>query len=215
MLYMVTGGCGSGKSEYAERILMAANMKRKYYVATMEVYGEEERTKVTRHRKLRDGKGFFTIERTRNLAGIVLGQEEKQAWGKESNPNERAVLVECLSNLVANELFSDAGGTQKESGKPDSFFLREKAFWQIINGIHSLKSQCGLLVLVTNEVSLDGIDYGSETNQYIGLLGEINCCLARMADKAVEVVYGIPVLFGAENPIAGIPKARADISRVI
>ena len=60
MLYMVTGGCGSGKSEYAERILMAANMKRKYYVATMEVYGEEERTKVTRHRKLRDGKGFFT-----------------------------------------------------------------------------------------------------------------------------------------------------------
>ncbi|MCI8948807.1 MAG: adenosylcobinamide kinase [Lachnospiraceae bacterium] len=212
MLYMVTGGCGSGKSEYAESLIMASGAARKYYVATMEVYGREERLKVERHRKLRDGKGFVTIESPKNLGGIFLDQEEKNRSGSIVPTSQRAVLVECVSNLAANELFRDTGTAKKESGFPDSFDIRKKVFHQVMDGILKLKSQCGLLVLVTNEVCSDGIDYGTETGTYIRLLGEINCSLAKLAHRTIEVVYGIPLLLGAENPIAGISKAGADIS---
>ena len=41
MIYLVTGGSGSGKSEYAEHLVMSSGCTVRYYVATMTVYGEE------------------------------------------------------------------------------------------------------------------------------------------------------------------------------
>ena len=56
MIHLVIGGSGSGKSEYAENLL--EDSQRKYYIATMQVYEEEGRKKVARHRRLRAGKVF-------------------------------------------------------------------------------------------------------------------------------------------------------------
>ena len=40
MIYLVTGGSGSGKSAYAESLLSGfENIRRRYYIATMQVYG--------------------------------------------------------------------------------------------------------------------------------------------------------------------------------
>ena len=39
----------------------------RYYIATMEVFGEEGRKKVERHKKLRQGKGFITIESPKDV----------------------------------------------------------------------------------------------------------------------------------------------------
>ena len=74
MIVLVTGGSGSGKSEYAEQLVMRFGDCRRFYVATMEVFGEEGREKVLRHKRLRRGKGFVTLERQRNVGGneIVL-----------------------------------------------------------------------------------------------------------------------------------------------
>ena len=49
------------------------------------------------------------------------------------------------------------------------------------------------MVIVTNEVAMDGILYDPETMEYIRLMGLLNQRLAEMADQVVEVVYGIPV----------------------
>ena len=64
MMVLVVGGSGSGKSSYAEKmaVSLAPARMRKYYLATMQVFDDEGRKKVDRHRKLRNGKGFFTIE---------------------------------------------------------------------------------------------------------------------------------------------------------
>ena len=75
MLILVTGGSGSGKSEYAENTAVALAEKEGlplYYVATMKPYGEEGRRRVARHRRLRAGKGFETIECFANLKSISL-----------------------------------------------------------------------------------------------------------------------------------------------
>ena len=61
-MILITGGSGSGKSAYGEKRILEAGEMTRYYIATMEVFGEEGRKKVERHKMLRQGKGFITIE---------------------------------------------------------------------------------------------------------------------------------------------------------
>ena len=102
-MILITGGSGSGKSEYGEYRVMEEQMPLRFYVACMEVYGEEGRRKVERHRALRAGKGFVTLERPRGLSGLSLKGEGK-----------KAVILECVSNLAANAMF------EKEGIQPDT-----------------------------------------------------------------------------------------------
>ena len=70
MLHLIIGGSGSGKSEYAENQAVLLSKKEDlslYYIATMKPFGEEGKRRVERHRRLRSGKGFFTIEHYVNL----------------------------------------------------------------------------------------------------------------------------------------------------
>ena len=67
----------------------------------------------------------------------------------------------------------------------------DNAFEKIIGGILNLKSEN--IVIVTNEISSDGIEYDRDTKMYISLLGKINSMLSKRADKVYEVVYGIPI----------------------
>ncbi len=89
-------------------------------------------------------------------------------------------MLECMSNLVANELF-DVGGSDEEICR------------RILAGIRHLQNQAKHLIIVTNEVFSDGLDYDPETVRYIRLLGRINRLLAERAGQVTEVVYGIPV----------------------
>lgn len=219
MFHLVTGGSGSGKSEYAEKLILESGAGRRFYLATMEVYGAEGRRKVERHRRLRAGKGFETIECPRGLAEISLdkGKDFSQDPGRarkgdpvseaDKRRTECAVLLECMSNLAANELF---GAGEEEETEPQTGALPVSSVLQRIKkGILHVQSQCKLLVVVTNEVFSDGVDYGPETNEYIRLLGQINCWMARQADKVTEVVYGIPVAVKNGNAVSASPSKES------
>ena len=93
MLELVTGGSGSGKSAYAESRICEWNRqdpKPLFYIATMYPYGEETEKKIERHRMLRKGKGFETLEW---YTGLKLHLEEGSLQGSD-------VLLECMSYLV-------------------------------------------------------------------------------------------------------------------
>ena len=70
-LTLISGGAASGKSEYAEQTAVAAGGPR-YYLATMQVWDEESRRRVEKHRAMRAGKGFATVECPENLAAVDL-----------------------------------------------------------------------------------------------------------------------------------------------
>lgn len=168
MLILVTGVSGSGKSEYAEQICcqLAENEKRKkYYIATMRPYGIESLERIGRHKTMRQGKDFETIEQYCNVNQAACRFDKRPV-----------VLLECLSNLMANECF-DVGG------KPDNVF----------SDCMKLYEQCTHLIIVTNEIFSDGCDYDKSTRDYIRRLGILNRQLAECADTVVEVVYSIPV----------------------
>ena len=96
---LVIGGAASGKSEYAEALAVRLG-RPLVYLATMQPMDEECRLRVLRHRKQREGKGFLTVERYTDLAGVSV------------SPNA-SILLECLSNLMANELYMPEGGGEE------------------------------------------------------------------------------------------------------
>ena len=122
MLHVVTGGSGSGKSAYAETELLRLakqNNCKKYYIATMEPFGNETLKKIARHREMRKDKGFDTLERYVDLKGTA-----------EMLTDRPAVLLECMSNLTANEIYRPDGAGEQTA---DS----------IVDGVEELCSRCG------------------------------------------------------------------------
>lgn len=167
MMILVTGGSGSGKSAYAEDRVLSFGKGRRIYIATMYPFDLESKKRIDRHRRMRAGKGFETVERYNDLKELVL-------------PKDCTVLLECMSNLVANEMFNDDGA-------------KERAVEEIIQGISCLKNQVKNLVVVTNEIFSEISAYEGETGMYRIYLGEINRRMAEIADEVYEVVYGIPI----------------------
>ena len=76
-------------------------------------------------------------------------------------------MLECLSNLAANELFA-----KEENWKEEHEIAKIQK--NILNDILELKDQSGFLVVVTNEIFSDGIEYDSSTRRYQKLLGDLN-----------------------------------------
>ena len=125
MLVVVTGGSGSGKSAFAEDRVLSFGESRRIYIATMQAFDEESHRRIRRHRRMRSGKGFETIERYTELDELIL-------------PKNCVVLLECMSNLVANEMFREDGFHPEVSEK-------------ITEGVRNLLSQAEHVVIVTNE----------------------------------------------------------------
>jgi adenosylcobinamide kinase/adenosylcobinamide-phosphate guanylyltransferase len=61
-----------------------------------------------------------------------------------------------------------------------------------------LLESSALLVIVTNELFSDGINYGDDlTQEYLSVLAEINRELAKRAEEVYELVCNIPVVWKA------------------
>lgn len=167
MLTIVTGGSGSGKSAFAEDKVLAFGEAQRVYIATMHPFDEESHKRIERHRKMRAGKGFETVECYTGLKDVRL-------------PSGCVVLLECMSNLVANEMFEEQGA-------------HEQTVKDIMSGIDELIRQAAHVVIVTNEIFSDAVVFDKEMASYLEYLGKINQAVALRADEVVEVVYGIPV----------------------
>ncbi|MDE7312950.1 MAG: bifunctional adenosylcobinamide kinase/adenosylcobinamide-phosphate guanylyltransferase [Eubacterium sp.] len=178
MMILVTGASGSGKSAYAEQLAgqlagtLPGGQAAKYYLATMQIYDEEGLRKVWRHRQMRYGKGFLTIEQP-----VAV----HKALAKMQGEN-RTVLLECISNLVANEMFSEK-----------KTVLKRQVVETAIHDIRLLKEQTAHLIVVGSNVFDDGIAYDPATMAYMRALAKISRQLAALADQVVEVVAGIPL----------------------
>ena len=174
MFTLVIGGAASGKSGYAEGLVLLSPHRPRYYIATMEPFGAEGRRRVEKHRRMRADKEFETVECYHTLSSARL-------------PRRGTVLLECIGNLAANELYSP-GGAGSGSG----------ALSAIVDGVDALLAQCADLVVVSNEVFTGGADYAGGTMDYLRLVAGANRALAKRADRVCEVVCGLPRYYKGE-----------------
>ncbi len=175
MLTLVLGGAASGKSAYAESLVLKTGLPR-YYLATMQVWDAECAARVEKHRKMRAQKQFETLECPLHLDRLAL-------------PGRGTVLLEDLGNLVANELYSP-GGAGKHTAEA------------VLAGLERLAAGCDDLIVVSNEVFSGGADYAGDTDQYLLALARVNNALAARADNVCRVVCGLPVYYkGGEEAV--------------
>lgn len=166
MLILISGGSGSGKSAFAENLIISHATSPLLYIATMKLWDEECVARAEKHRQMRAGKGFSTVECPDQLDALQL-------------PTPCAVLLEDLSNLTANEYFGELGA--------------EGVAARIFAGLERLEKTADLVVVVTNELCSDGISYDPETTNYLTILANLNRRTAALASEVYEVVAGIPI----------------------
>lgn len=162
MLHLIIGGSGSGKSAFAEGLLERFSGP-KLYLATMAARDPESLARIERHRLARNGKGFLTLERAVDLAGLCV-------------PANAHILLEDLPNLLANELYDPRGG-----GSP-----------AVRRGLTHLIECCDSLTVVSGDLFSGGSAYGEETLHFLRELAALHRELAERADLVAEIVCGLP-----------------------
>ena len=207
MLHIVYGGSASGKSSYAESFAMSLQGDgRLLYIATMYPYkwntteiDPETMQRIERHRAMRADKGFDTVECYRHVEHIVAKRQD-------------VLLLECMSNLLANEMYleqdSDDGGLAETMSEVEKAGVGmsetlSPVSKKIVQALVNLSTRVQDVVIVTNDVFSDGgsLTYYESTREYVKNLAEINCALAREAATVTEVVCGIPVIVKKNHPM--------------
>ena len=172
VITLITGGSKCGKSALAEELLSKCSGRR-VYIAAMQPFGEGADEIISRHRKMRSGKGFETIELYRNFSSDDI-------------PSGCCRMIEDIANLTANEMFFDDKVCDP--------------FYPVMQDIKTAAERTEHLIIVSNSVGCDGIVYPEETAAYIRSIGRINAALAALSDNAIECVFGIPVVLKGRIP---------------
>lgn len=137
MNILISGGAKNGKSMFAQKTARTMAQEHDvplYYVATMIPVDGEDEARIRRHRKERAGWGFETLERGRDLPGLLAGNAKAtDAWpdDPETAPVEAAVtaaeggaepadprgvfLLDSVTALLGNEMFLPDGSVDRNA----------------------------------------------------------------------------------------------------
>ena len=170
-LILVTGGCRSGKSDFARRLVEDVDGER-YFLATSPVLDEETADRVRRHREERDGSEWHTIE-----------EEVEVARALAAAPPQAAVLLDCLTLWVNNLMYRG----ESSGGWPDEDTVAARA----AELAAAARNRDGLFVAVTNEVGLGVVPENAAARRFRDLAGRVNQTLAAASDEAYFLISGL------------------------
>ena len=171
----MTGGSGSGKSAFAERVAAALSRERTY-VATMAATGAEARQRIERHRRQRAHLGFTTLECPDTLAGVP------------ASPG--VTLVDDLGNLCANALFAPDGTMAPVRAVRD----------RLVAEFEALCRRSAHVVVVSVEAGCAGRPTDAGTAAWTWLNGAVAAELGARLDVVCELSSGIPLVLKGDLP---------------
>ena len=182
----VTGGAKSGKSKFAEDLLLSLNdgKQKNVYLATSVVFDEEMKKKVELH-KARRKNNWITVESYKNFSQSL---EEVMNENKKNKKNN--MLVDCLTNMISNIIFENE---EIDWEKPEKNQL-EKCDENVEKEVQNL---CEIfknfenVVIVSNEVGMGLVPAYPLGRYFREISGKMNQFVAEKADEAYFVVSGI------------------------
>lgn len=165
---LVLGGARSGKSCYAQEL--AAACKRVVYVATANGDDEEMRARIAQHRRERPAR-WKTVEVARDLDRIIRDE------GRDAD----LLLVDCLTIYLAKIMGRSTNGAHRVRSHIPAL-------------CEALRDSRASVVLVSNEVGGGVVPPYRSGRDYRDLLGELNQQVAKVADRVVLMVAGLPLI---------------------
>ncbi len=163
---LVMGGVRSGKSRYAQT--EASRFGRVTFVATARRSDAEMRRKIAVHRRERP-REWKTVEAQKNLDEVILRE----------GASADLLLVDCLTTYC--------GGLLSARGVSPA---HRKHLASVVGAIETTRAS---VFLVSNEVGSGVVPAFKSGRLYRDLLGEVNQQVARVANRVVLLVAGIPV----------------------
>ena len=163
-VHLILGGARSGKSGYGESMAKQTDLD-VIYVATAQAHDQEMSERIAQH-QLDRPKHWLTIEEPLALADVI------QAHSKSNS----VVLVDCLTLWLMNVMHHELD-------------LAE----QVDALLATLEHAPGLVILVSNEISMGVVPMGELSRRYVDNLGRLHQQIAKHAQQVTLMVAGIPM----------------------
>jgi adenosylcobinamide kinase / adenosylcobinamide-phosphate guanylyltransferase len=163
-LTLVLGGARSGKSNYAERLVVRAPAPW-LYLATAQAIDDEMQARIAEHKGRRDAR-WRTVEVPLDLVEALAALGEKP----------QAVLIDCLTLWLSNTLLA----------KRNLAVAGDRL-------IAALTAARGPVVIVSNEVGLGIVPDTPLGREFRDAQGQLNQRVAAIADHVVFLAAGLPL----------------------
>lgn len=163
-IILITGGARSGKSSYAEELVLKLS-EHPIYMATARIWDEEFRQRVQKHQERR-GPEWTNIEEDKYLSKYKV--------------EGRVVLIDCVTLWCTNFFFDHQSSVKEaldEAKQEFDLFTKQDATF----------------IFVTNEIGLGGTSENLIQRKFTDMQGWMNQYIASKADKVTLMVCGIPV----------------------
>lgn len=162
-LTFILGGARSGKSAYAERLVMAYPPPW-IYIATAEAFDDEMRERIDVHQARRGGE-WRTIEAPQDLTRAI-----------SDAPADAPLMIDCLAIWLSNRMFADAD------------LVADRA-----SLIAALSKRQAPTVVVSPEVGLSIVPENALARAFRDAAGLLHQDVAKIAAHVALVVAGYPV----------------------
>ncbi|MCF6445545.1 bifunctional adenosylcobinamide kinase/adenosylcobinamide-phosphate guanylyltransferase [Nereida sp. MMG025] len=166
---LVLGGASSGKSAYAENLCVSSGLTRAY-IATAQIWDDEMKTKVDRHKDMR-GNDWTTFEAHSSLEIL-----------RDMDP-DCVVLLDCLTMWLNNQMMADR----------DIW-----AAWD--SDADHIAACPARLVMVSNDVGQGIVPDNALARQFRDAQGKLNQRVAAQSDLVVNVIAGLPQILKGQLP---------------
>ncbi|WP_153730332.1 bifunctional adenosylcobinamide kinase/adenosylcobinamide-phosphate guanylyltransferase [Sporosarcina obsidiansis] len=183
----ISGGARSGKSAYAEQLLVtqAKNAGRLVYIASGVAFDQEMKERIAKHQLDRRLADWQTIEQPVDFQQVLPHLQQGDY-----------VLWDCLTTWLANEMYEGI-----EEGRPcwQRPGCLEQKQQKLLCTIEQMTEIIDQLVIVSNEVLDEWPYYEEETELYRKTIGALHVRIVECCDVAIEMDYGLPMVWKGDN----------------
>jgi adenosylcobinamide kinase / adenosylcobinamide-phosphate guanylyltransferase len=162
-LTFILGGARSGKSAYAEALIMA-HPGPWNYIATAQPFDDEMRARIEAHQARRGGD-WRTIEAPQRLPEAV-----------RAAPQQAPLMIDCLAIWLSNRMFAQADLAADRNAL-----------------VAALLTRAAPTVVVSPEVGLSVVPENALARAFRDAAGLLHQDVARIAAQVALVVAGYPV----------------------
>ncbi len=164
MIYYITGGERSGKSNYAQKLALTLS-ESPLYIATARHWDDDFKNRIKKHQQDRDDR-WTSIEEEKNIHLLEL--------------KNKVAVIDCVTLWLTNFYI-------------DNNYEVDTSLTQAKNTFDELALINSTIIIISNEIGMGVHAETTIGRKFVELQGWMNQYIAKKADKAIFMVSGIPL----------------------